>query len=224
MSYAFEARFSPTEFGLSELLLRLDSCMLDSGLEFEGEIARLHSRGGAPLVTNLDTQHSTSVPSVAEQAQSWWGVSLFCVSHALADVLGRSDSIEVYLRIFKAPTSGYLLVYNESDGAFRVCMESDELTRNLAALLIRICSALRIQLAIYSEEEATVDIPNLAELERRLTQQALSPRALAWLAVISIHSMNLAQVRELAGPWKDRVLLSTADYVVLPFLAGNCAS
>ncbi len=221
MSHAFDGRFSATELELSEIMLRLEPSLHEARIDFDGEIMRLSSRDGVPTVTSMATQPVADLREAAERARSWWGVSLYALSRPLAEVLGRSDSIEVYLRIFRAPSGGRMLVYNENSGAFGARADSDELTGDLAALLVRVCDALEIELAIYAEEDGEANLPQRSELDRRLEEQAKSPRALAWLAVVASRSMSLARARALAGPWSDRVRLSTSDYVVLPFLAGE---
>lgn len=221
MSHAFDARFSPTSLDLAETLRRLGPCLHESGIDFDGEIMRLHSRGGTPTVMSTATQPVSSLGDVAKHAGSWWGVSLYCLSGRLAEALGRTDSIEVYLRIFQAANAGRMLVYNENSRAFSARAGSDELTRDLAALLVCTSAALDLALSIYAEEDGEATVPQLTELERRLAEQAASPRALGWLAVVASSSMSLARARDLAGPWADRVRLSILDYVVLPFLAGD---
>ena len=223
MSHAFDARFPVTDLELGELLARLEGCLHASQVDFDGEVMRLNSRGGVPTVLSMATERVESLREVAEEARSWWGVSLYGISRPLAEALGRTDSIEVYLRIFKTPSGGRMLVYNESSGAFQARADSDELTGDLTALLVRISSTLELELCIYAEEDGEAEVPRIAELERRLHEQAAAPRALGWFAVVASRSLSLASARTLAGPWADRIRLSTADYVVLPFLAGALA-
>lgn len=221
MSYAFDARFSPTELDLAEILHRLEPCLYDSGITFDGEIIRLHSRDGVPTALSMATQSAATFDDVVREAKSWWGVSLYCVSRPLAEVLGRTDSIEVYLRIFQTSKAKRMLVYNENAGAFRARVDTEELARDLVALVGRISAALELELAIYAEEDGEATAPAITELERRLGEQAKSQRALAWLAVVAGDSMGLSKARELAGPWGSEVRLSTSNYVVLPFLSGE---
>lgn len=54
-----------------------------------------------------------------------------------------------------------------------------------------------------------------------LAEQVKAPHPLTWLAVVNADVMSVARARELAGPWKDRVSLSTRGYVVLRFLAND---
>lgn len=220
MSHAFDARFSPTRLELREILARLEPCLYEAKIDFDGEIMRLHSRDGAPTVLSMATVSVPTLGDVASAAQSWWGVSLYCLSRPLADALGRTDAIEVYVRIFKA-AAGWMLVYNEASGAFRARVESDALTNDLGSLLVRVCAALELEVASYAEEDGDARIPTREEIEQHLLEQSESRRALGWLAVVAERSLSLARAQELAGPWADRLRLSILGYVVLPFIAGT---
>jgi hypothetical protein len=220
MSHAFDACFSPTELELAEILDRLEACLDEARIDFDGEVARLHSRDGVPTVLSMSTDSVASLGQVAKLAKSWWGVSLYCVSRPLAEVLGKSDAIEVYLRIFKVK-AGRMIVYNEASGAFRTRAASDSMTNDLASLLVGICSALKCELVIYAEEAGDARIPDLAEIEQHILAQSRSQQALGWLAVIEERSLSFAKARELAGPWADQVRLSILGYVVFPFLTGT---
>jgi|JI6StandDraft_1071083.scaffolds.fasta_scaffold165837_2 hypothetical protein len=221
MSHAFDARFSPTELGLAEICHRLDPCLHEANLDFDGEITRLCSREGVPTVMSLATQSVASLRDVAQHAHSWWGVSLYCISQSLAKNLGRTDSIEVYLRVFKAATSGFMLIYNENAGAFRARRKSDALTNDLIALLLLISATLKINFAIYREDDGEAKSPELTELEHLLAEQVKASHPLTWLAVVNSDVMSFARARELAGPWREHVSLSTRGYVVLRFLAND---
>lgn len=220
MSHAYDARFSPTELELAEILSRLELCLDEARIDFDGEVGRLHSRDGVPTVLSMTTDAVATLGDVAKLAKSWWGVGLYCLSRPLAEVLGKSDAIEVYLSIFKVKV-GRMIVYNEASGAFRVRATSDSMTSDLASLLVHICSALGSELAIYAEEDGDARIPDLAEIERRIWAQSRSTQALGWFAVVKERSLGVVRARELAGPWADRIRLSVLGYVVLPFLAGT---
>jgi hypothetical protein len=87
--------------GLEEILRGLEPCLAESGIDFDGEIMRLHNRAGVPTALSLETGRVSTLLDVTQCARPWWGVSLYCISRPLAEALGRTDAMEVYLRVLK---------------------------------------------------------------------------------------------------------------------------
>ncbi|PRP89902.1 hypothetical protein ENSA5_70090 [Enhygromyxa salina] len=221
MSFSFDARFQPTSLDFAEVLRQLEFILPASGIDYDGEIARLHSRSGVPTVTSLQSESVPTLADIATYASSWWGVGLYCISRPLAEALGRTDSMEVYINIFKARGGGLMVEYNENSGAFRARRDSTALSANLIAFLTRTASALEVDRVIYSEEVEHAAPPELSVLIALLEQQAQSDRALETLAIVSKNVMSLEKAQQLAGAWAPSLRLTIDGFVVAPFLGGE---
>lgn len=221
MSHAYDARFAPVSLDLADVMDRLERALPQTQLSFDGEAVALRSQGGLAIVAEMNTHSAANLAEVARVARRWWGVSLYCTSESLAEELGRSEAMEVYLRAVKWDPEQRLVIYNESSSAFRARAESDKLTRKLAATLVTLCAALGSPLAVYAEEDPDLGEPTLAEVIQRLTTQAEAAAPSGWLAVARIDQLALEQARDLAAGWRDRVGLAPKGYVVLPFLSDS---
>lgn len=221
MSFSFDARFPVCKLSLPEVIQRLDTIFADSDILYDGQIVRLHSRGGVPTVMSLESDGVENLADVAEHAAGWWGVSLYCISSPLARALGRTDAMEVYVRLFKAPDGGVQVEYNESSAAFRARRESSDLASDLIAFLARFAEALEVDFVIYGEEGDTVVPPRAPEINQVLQQQAQSRRAVERLLIVSQNIISLDDARRLAGSWARNVGLMTSGFVVANFLAGE---
>jgi hypothetical protein len=221
MSFAFDARFQPTKLDFAEVVRRLEVVLSDSGIDYDGEVMRLYPREGVPTAISLESETVPVLADVAKHASSWWGVSLYCISRPLADALGRTDSMEVYLRLFTAPGGGLMVVYNENSGAFRARRDSEFLLADLASFLVRTAKALEVDLVIFAEEDDQAAPPQVSELRDLLERQARSERALGVLAIVAKDAMSFEEARSLAGAWAPNLRLTTDGFVVVPFLGGE---
>lgn len=102
------------------------------------------------------------------------GVSWACTSKALMDALGRTDSIEVYFRLFKH-AGGFALSYDETNTACEARAESEDLTADLIALLVSICSGLQMDFAVYEEERDDGVMPTAESVRTRIQGLDLAP-------------------------------------------------
>jgi hypothetical protein len=221
MSHAYEARFAGVDQDLSAIIAGLEPCLEKVGLVFDGEVTQLQSQGGLAVVASMESKRVTQLTDIPRLANRWWGVSLFCISTPLADALGRTDAIEVYLRIVKVAEARRVIVYNEASAAFHARAELESLSQQLTSTLVAICSAVGSELAIYMEEDPELSEPSLDELRQRLVRQGQASEALAFHAVVKSEVLSLADARELVGPWAEHLRLSTNGYVVLPFLSNQ---
>ena len=219
MSHAFDARFAPVALSREEILRRLDPVLADARIVFDGEVSRLQSRNGNPHAGQLASVSPPTLEAVFEGSRRWWGVGLACASTRLAEELGRTEAMEVYLSVFPNDEGEQILVYNEASSAFHARRESRELQADLLALLVRLLTALGSEMVVFAEETDPTLPASVAEIEERLTHQASSPEPLGWLALIANTRMSFDQARANAGPWAAKVRLATAGYVVLPFLS-----
>src|SRR5690606_20177219 len=117
MSTAFEARFSTSPLDLAPLLERLDAALPVCKLRFFGSVMRLQSHDGWPTVTGTDFEQVTTLAEAAVVAQQWWGIGIECTSETLLEGLGRTDAIEVYFNVYRAPDDRWTVSYLESSRA-----------------------------------------------------------------------------------------------------------
>lgn len=223
MSYSFEARISPTSLSFAETLEHLDECFLATGLEFTGEVTRLHSRSGVPTVKSFSPHEVSTVGEVAEAAKKWWGVSMLCNSASLREELGRNTAIEVDVAVFPGPGDVHLVTYTEPKGAFWARVRAPALETSLGGMLAAMCAELEATCAIYAEEseEETLVIPDVDEVRQRLASAASMDRAPGFLAVVSQDELGFEEARELAVGRSELVRVSTGGYVVIPFLSAK---
>jgi hypothetical protein len=218
MSYSFEARFSPSKLSFEEILVRLERALEESRVLFEQRVYRLHSDGGVPTVNSIEPVEAETLKDVGSLARRWWGVSLHCVSEPLYEVLGRSEAMEVFLRVFKRHDE-HLVSYVESSSAFKARQENQDLTRDLIALLAGICSAVEADISIYDEElDDELRVPTLDEVNTRLTALASSSAPPMWCMVVNGKCMDYPTARLRAGRLSQEVKLASSGYVVFPFL------
>jgi hypothetical protein len=218
MSYSFEARFAPTSLSLPETLGRLEKVMSAWDIHFEGEIMRLESREGMPTAMSAETVKADTVGGIATLTRKWWGVALFCVSGRLMEALGRTDAVEVTFNLFKAPDGRTMLTYREAKGAFGARRDEEALGRNLYGLMVALCRALEIDVALYDEENDELRILDLDEVTRTVEHSATNASPGVGV-VVSERLLPLEKARELAGPRAKRVWLAPGGYLVFPFLA-----
>jgi hypothetical protein len=222
MSYSFEARFSPAGLALPEVLGPLEKALADSRIHFEGQIMRLESHEGAPTAMSADIVAVENLADVARVARKWWGAGLFCVSETLMKALGKTDAVEVTFNLFRAASGGTLLTYSERKGAQAAREQSEDLANDLQAMLVRVCAALQIEIAIYGEEgDEGLQVPDLDEVRASVERAAAASALPGMCLVVATRLMTLEAARTLAGPLAARVRLATAGYLVFSFLGGD---
>lgn len=219
MSFAFEARFSPTALDLPTVLSRLEAALVKSKIHFQNQIMRLDSRNGVPTAISTDAIDVASLSEVAVTARKWWGIGLSCVSEPLLGALGRTDAIEVGFTLFRSPDARIAITYDEAKGAFAARKSDPDLAGDLFALLIRVAAALQIEIAIYAEEaENGPLVPTFEEAMRVIEDAGQSSHSPDQCIVVSSRLLPFEAARERAGRRADRVRLSPAGYVLFPFI------
>ena len=219
MSVSFEARFATTRLPLAALLERLDAALPDCGLRFHGAMMQLHSHNGWPTIGGLEFGHVDSIAEAAKVGESWWGLGFELVSEVLLEGIGRSDAVEVYLRVFRSPEGPWTMSYLESDTATDHRIASEDAAKNLTALQLAICAAGRFELSMYDEQNHDRDpVPTLRSVEVAIKGVAADPKAGDLAAVVSTKVLDHAKARRLAGARADDVKVSTNGYVVFPLL------
>jgi len=222
MSYSFEARFSPAGVPLSEALGPLEKALADSRIHFEGQIMRLESHEGMPTAMSADIVQVEDLADVARVARKWWGVGLFCVSESLMKALGKTDAVEVTFNLFRSASGGTSVTYSEPKGAKAARQDSEDLANDLQAMLVRVCAALQVEIAIYAEEaDEGLQVPDLQEVRESVERAAAASALPGMCLVVATRLMTLEAARALAGPLAARVRLATAGYLVFSFLSGD---
>lgn len=221
MSYAFEARFSRVPLSFTETLDRIDESFSVAGLEFTGEITRLHHRRGMPIVKTASAVHLSTVLNVkaAAKAGRWWGVSMLCNSIPLREALGRNTATEVDLAVFPHD-DGHLVTYTEPKGAFWARVRNPALEHQLGAMMSVIAASLDATVGIYAEEREHEDlvIPTLESVLADLKHGSSREHAPQRVAIIAERVLSLEQARAHAGRFANRVRRTTRGYVVIPML------
>ncbi|NVB38021.1 hypothetical protein G6O69_09270 [Pseudenhygromyxa sp. WMMC2535] len=219
MSTSFEARFSTSKLGLPQLLHNLDSAFKQCNLRFYGTIAELHSHRGWPTVMSLEFLNVDSLAEAASVARNWWGLGIECISESLQEEFGRSDVIEVYFNIFRAPDGKWTLIYLESSRATVYRSQSAHAAQDLTNLQIAMCQAGGFALSMYDEQyHERSPLLTRRGVEVAIKRVAGDPRRGYLSVVASLDEISHERARELAGPRADEVLLAIPGYVVVPFL------
>lgn len=223
MSYSFEARFSPLGVDYSDVFKQLGATLPQLGISYCGEIVELKSHFGAPTIASLNRVLVDKVQSIAEVAKDWWGVSFLGVSRKLLETLGRTDSVEVYLEVFRTPRSlQRMLIYRESSTACFTRASSEQLSQDLSTILVQLCVALSADLVIYEEEmnDDEFSVPSVEEVCSKLDTIHASTLSPATFMAVSRKLMSYADAKARAGRrWAHRIRETTSGYVVFPFLS-----
>jgi hypothetical protein len=219
MSYSFEARFSTSPLDIAPLLERLDASLAACGLQYTGAMMQLVNQGGWPTIGGLDFGQADSFPAATRLLASWWGVSFEFISKALHEGLGRTDAIEVYIRVFRAPDGRWTVSYDELSRATDFRIADDDAAQDLTALQLALCEAGGFDLSVYDEQSFNRQpIPHLRDVEVAVKRIANDPALGDFSAVVSAKLIDHARARKIAGPRADEVKVALNGYIVFPFL------
>lgn len=135
----------------------------------------------------------------------------------LYDGLGKTDGIEVYLRVFRVSDDHISVIYNEASRAADYRIKDEDTARNLTAIQLAICEAGNFELSIYDEQNFKRPPIPTPRVEVTIKRIADEPARGDCSAVVSTEVLELGRARKLAGP-RAGELESTKGYIVFPFL------
>lgn len=225
MSFSFMLRFDTTSLKGAEIFARLEKTLEAKEIRFGGVATRLVEHEGWPTVdastarwtgSDLETGdalHFERISEIFAHAQPCWGIGLGCLSAPNARRHGRSTAMEVDISVFHASNGKWTLFYEESSTA-GLARESDEdAQQEIYDLQLALCKDLGFKLSVYDEEDCDLapDV-TLDEIRGRLERPGQCS--------IVIHSsvLSLEEVRKAARERAQMIRLSTASYILCPFL------